>query len=137
MQDQQTWLDLFMTLSDFLVSLNILVSISAHSSHLCFFTMVKSFPAALSPTARNPTEAELTSDKNNVETKLAAVNEDLNKIEDECISKSETCEMVAKRRRLADELALRFETRFSGVAPGTPDDVAPGTHDDTRVRLSL
>merc|ERR1719301_389498 len=50
--------------------------------------------------------AELTSDKENVETELAAVNEYLKKIEDECIAKPETYE-ARKARREAEIAGLK------------------------------
>merc|ERR1719352_463124 len=69
-------------------------------------------------TGLEKSNAELTSDKENVETELAAVNEYLKKIEDECIAKPETYEDRKARREaeiagLKDALTvLENETAF-------------------------
>jgi len=69
-------------------------------------------------TGLDKSNAELTSDKENVETELAAVNEYLKKIEDECIAKPETYEDRKARREaeiagLKDALTvLENETAF-------------------------
>merc|ERR1719183_664536 len=57
-------------------------------------------------TGLEKSNAELTSDKENVETELAAVNEYLKKIEDECIAKPETYE-DRKARREAEIAGLK------------------------------
>jgi chromosome segregation ATPase len=69
-------------------------------------------------TGLDKSNAELTSDKENVETELAAVNEYLKKVEDECIAKPETYEDRKARREaeiagLKDALTvLESETAF-------------------------
>merc|ERR1712127_69665 len=57
-------------------------------------------------TGLDKSNAELTSDKENVETELSAVNEYLKKIEDECIAKPETYE-DRKARREAEIAGLK------------------------------
>merc|ERR1719181_664971 len=57
-------------------------------------------------TGLDKSNAELTSDKENVETELAAVNEYLKKVEDECIAKPETYE-DRKARREAEIAGLK------------------------------
>jgi len=57
-------------------------------------------------TGLEKSNAELTSDKENVETELAAVNEYLKKVEDECIAKPETYE-DRKARREAEIAGLK------------------------------
>ena len=57
-------------------------------------------------TGLEKSNAELTSDKENVETELSAVNEYLKKVEDECIAKPETYE-DRKARREAEIAGLK------------------------------